>query len=387
MKKTITILTVLLLLPIFTLGESGREAVDANKAAESRKAEETPAVKTPAISKIDKPIVLDTDADFLLKPPPPADPQRYRVWRETARINVGQSHLSTAEITHDEKYLLAMSELEATVRVYLADTKKLVGNFKVPGFEYMAFERGEVVLWPETTGDPIFLVGNNMGLNLFSGLTGDPVAHLDDSPVWHMRWSPDGRILICVLSDIDTQTSILTLFKRVDPNSLTKIETVKFKNRIDGFSLSRDNRYLAVTLYPSDRVELIDLHSGGVLWSIPAPTYSNPVDISPDGRTVAVGGQYLLLIDAKKPSHTSTYKDFQNNIHNVRFSPSGDAVAVSSYDGHVRIVSTDMTSSTAALIKDLRHAGDSNVYSLVFGGNGSFLISSSGDRTIRFWGK
>ncbi|MBN1572861.1 MAG: hypothetical protein JW984_06645 [Deltaproteobacteria bacterium] len=397
MKKIIAISAVLLFLPISIFGESGKKASEFNKTIELKIAKQMvddssyqkkePLETKPAISKIDRPIILDTDADFLSEPLPSADPQRYKGWRETAKINVGQSHLSTADLTGDGRYLLAMSEMEATVRVYLANTKKLIGNFKVPGFEYGSFDRGEVVLWPETGGGPTFLVGNEVGLNLFSGLTGDLVTHLDGSPVWHMRWSPDGRILICVLSDISTQTSVLTLFKRVDPNSLKRIETIKFKNRVNGFALSRDNRYMAVTFYPSDLVELIDLHKGGAVWSIPAPTFSRPVDISLDGRKVAVGGQYLILIDAENPSHISTYKDFQNNLHNVRFSPSGDAVAVSSYDGHVRIISTDMGSSNAALIKDLRHAGTSNVYSLVFGGDGAFLISSSGDKTIRFWGK
>ncbi len=386
MKKKITILTMLLLLTISIFGESGKGEGEVNKTVESRTGKDTIGT-APAISKIGRPIILETDTDFLSEPLPPADPQRYRRWRGTAKINVGQSHLSTADLTGDGRYLLAMSEMEATVRVYLVKTKKLIGNFKVPGFEYSSFNRGEVLLWPGTGGEPMFISGNEVGLNLFNGLTGDLVAHISDSPVWHMRWSPDGRILICVLSNTINQTSVLTLFARVDPKSLVKIETVKFENRVDGLSLSRDNRYLAVTLYPSNHVELIDLHSGGAVWSIPIPTYIRPVDISPDGRTVAVGGQYLILIDADNPYHISTYRDFQNNIHNVRFSPSGDAVAVSSYDGHVRIVSTDMALSDAALIKDMRHAGTSNVYSLVFGGNGSFLISSSGDRTIRFWGE
>jgi WD40 repeat protein len=144
---------------------------------------------------------------------------------------------------------------------------------------------------------------------------------------------------------------------------------------------------MAVTLYPSDRVELIELRAGEVVWSVPSPRYSNTIDISPDGRIVAVGGEFLSLIDADNPLRSSTYRDFANNIHTVRFSPSGDAVAVSSYDGHIRIISTDMKTPDATLIKVLRHAGDSSVYSLVFGRDGSFLISSSGDRTIRFWGK
>ena len=357
--------------PIIAAGKSGQDPPEPNY-------KET---------KIDQPVILDIDDDFLSQPLPPANPDLYKQWKEKALINVGEGYLTTMDLTGDGQYILAMSQSEATARVYLRETRKLIGNFQIPGFRRDSFDRGDIIFWPGTNDEPMFLAGNTVGLNLFDALTGNLVAHLHDSPVWSMRWSPDGRILICVVSDIDTQTSKLTFFKRISPQSLEEIKTIPFENRVDGFVLTRDNRFMAVTLYPSDQVELIDLHTGEVVWSIPAPEYASTVDISPDGRIVAVGGGSLSLIDINNPLHCSTYRDFQNNIDCVRFSPSGDAVAVSSYDGHIRIISTEMKTSDATLIKDLRHAGISNVYSLVFGRDGSFLVSSSGDRTIRFWGK
>ena len=52
---------------------------------------------------------------------------------------------------------------------------------------------------------------------------------------------------------------------------------------------------------------------------------------------------------------------FGNNIHRVRFSPSGDALAVSSYEGKVRVFDATTKGPTLPLRKLLRHSGTANV--------------------------
>lgn len=341
----------------------------------------------PAPAEPANPLALELPAyeGFARLPLPEADPQRYRRWRQRGRIQVGQTHLSSADLLDGERLLLAMSSAEATVRVYDRASRKLLGNYPIPGFG--RFDRGDLAAWPGTGHEPLFLFGKQDGLWLYSAGTGAPIVRLDDTPVWQLRWSPDGRVLVADLSDIGTQTSRLTFFHRTGPQELTRLAAIDFSERVDAFALSRDNRHLVVIYYPSDTMELIDLHTGATLWRVPTPEFGGDVALSPRGDAVAMGGAGLLLVNAANPSERTVYTKFGNNIGRVRFSPSGDAIVTSSYDGRVRIFGYAVHPPRLELIKTLSHAGSSNVYELRFFDGGKGLISTSGDRSIRYWGK
>lgn len=332
-------------------------------------------------------VPLETDPEFVGRMLPAEDPGRYRKWRQKGKIRVGHTHLDTAELSPDGAYLLVMSGMESTIRIYERATKRRVGNYSVPGFSPGSFERGDVLFWPSMIRGYAFLIGNTRGLNLYSTLTGEHLETLDDRQVWDMRWSPDGRYLVCNLSDIGTQTSRLTFFEIGPEGDLAEIRSVAMEERVDDWALSPDNTLMAVTYYPSDTLELVDLRTGTVMWTVSAPRYSNSIDFSPDGRKIAIGGNHLVVMDRDDPTRHGVYERFNNNIHRVRFSPSGDVVATSAYDGHVRIVSVEPVKGKLELIKDLRHGGTANVYTVVFLEDGSGLISTSGDKTVRYWGK
>jgi WD40 repeat protein len=329
---------------------------------------------------------LPIDPEYLGIGLPPVDPGRYRKWKQKGRIRVGQTHLSSAALTgRGDSVLLAMSGAEATVRVYERESRRLLANHAIPG--YGQFDRGDLTGWPDPSGEALFLFGKADGLWLFHAGSGEPLARLDETPVWQLRWSPDERILVAGLSRIPGQTSDLTFFHRTGPRTLEQLGTIAFGERVDGWALTRDNRYLVVIFYPSDTVELIDLHTGESRWRSSAPKFHGDVAISPDGRTVAVGGESLLLLDVGDPSRRVYFAEFGNNIGRVLFSPSGDAVVTSSYDGRVRIFEHDISAQRIKLVKKLKHAGQSNVYELLFHDGGVGLISTSGDRTIRYWGR
>jgi WD40 repeat protein len=332
-------------------------------------------------------IFLEPDYEGLSQPPPAKAPERYRKWREKARIAVGRSHLDAAMASPDESLLLVMSDMEATIRIYDRQSGALLGNYAVDGFSSGSFERGDVLFWPDLERGQAFLVGSLRGIALYSATTGERLAMLSERPVWSMRWSPDRRFLLCTESNIATQTSVLTIFRRGAGPALEEVRSVQLDARLDGWALSRDNRFLAATYYPSDTLELVDLHTGEILWRVQAPRYSSSVDISPDGTRVAIGGDRAVVFDRADPTRRATYEKFGNNIHEVRFSPSGDAIAASSYDGHVRILSADPAAKALKLLKDLRHGGTANVYSLEFLRGGDGLLSSSGDETVRIWGR
>jgi WD40 repeat protein len=332
-------------------------------------------------------VVLEVEPGFLDRPLPAANSKRYGRWREKGRIKVGKSHLDVAMTSPDERFLIVRSQAEGTVRIYARKSRKLVGNYKVAGFSSGAFERGTVTRWPGTEHGDAFLVGNTRGLRLYSMLDGRQLEVLDKAPVWDMHWSADGRTLVAKLSVIASQTSTLTFFHRTDRGGLDLIKRVEMPERVDELALSRDSSLMAIVNYPSDTVELIDLRTGETRWREGTPDYTSSVDISPDGTRVAVGGAKVVLYDLTNPKQRSSYAKFGNNVDQVRFSPSGDALAASAYDGHLRILSATVTGKSLALRKDLRHSGSANVYAVTFLADGSGLMSSSGDKTVRIWGK
>jgi len=349
-----------------------------------------PAVEEPsAVAEPANPHALELPMDerFLGLGLPPIDTARYRKWRQLAKIRVGQTHLGHAALTgRGRDVLLALSEAEATVRVYDRETRRLLANHAIPG--YGRFDRGDLAGWPDRGDDgAAFLFGKQDGLWLFDCGTGGALARFDDQPVWQLRWSPDGNVLVAGASDIGSQTSTLAFYRADGPLNLTRLGTIAFGERVDAWALSRDNRFLAVIYYPSDTVELIELRSGRTILRAPAPEYAGDVALSPDGRLVAVGGADLRLIDIEEPSRRAIQGGFGNNIGRVRFSPSGDAVATSSYDGKIRIFGVNPAGQRLTLLKTLEHSGSSNVYELLFTDGGVGLISTSGDRTIRFWGR
>jgi WD40 repeat protein len=327
---------------------------------------------------------LPVDDGFVLAPLPAVDPERYREWSNRGEIRVGKSHLYHADLLDGERLLLAMSSEEGSVRVYERSTRELLGNFAIPGLG--RFEGGAVASWPDSGDEPLFLFGKSDGLWLFSAASGERVALLDEGPVGALRWSPDRRILMTVISETSTQISTMVFFVRSARRALERLATIPFPERVDAWSLSRDNRFLAVLYYPSDTMELVDLHAGEPLFRVPTPEFGGDVMISPDGRSIAMGGAGLLLVDASDPSRRTLYSRFANNIGRVRFSPSADAIVTSSYDGKIRIFGYDLSWPRLELKKTLSHAGSANVYELLFFDRGAGLISTSGDQTIRYWG-
>lgn len=328
-------------------------------------------------------LVLPSDAAFVQARLPAADAERYRGLRQQRRIWVGQSHLSEAAFTANEDWIVAKSDNEARVRVY--DRRgRLLANHELG---LARFDSGALSAWPAPIGElepgdqAAFVLGGSSGIGLYAAKSG-LYRQLSPVAVDALRWSPDATLLVA-RTQVRSEGSALLFFRRGAGAVLEGLRGLAFPGRVEGWDLSRDNRFLSLSLYPQQQVWLVDLHSGDLLAKVAAPNYARDVSLSPDGRWLAVGGQGLLLVDLSNPARRAFYSHFYNNIHCVRFSPAGDVVATSSYDGRIRLFAIDPAGPELRLLQTLRHDGNANVYSIEFSKRGDSLLSASGDQTLR----
>jgi WD domain, G-beta repeat len=329
---------------------------------------------------------LPFDEVLLKRQLPARSADRYPAFRERKVARVGHGYLYDAQYLPGDESVVVSSAEEKAFRVY-GHGAKLQANVPIPGsadFEALA------IPWPPSAESVV--IASEAGVARVSARTGDVEAKLSERAAHRLRWSDDGQVLIAVESKIPEQTSVLRLFVRQGDVVSLRAE-MSFPERVDGIALSRDNRLLAVSEYPSDTLRVIDLRSGQNVVRSRAPKYVSSLDFSPDGRWLAVGGEALVVLDLVHPDRTAHYGYLYNNINTVRFSPSGDAVLASSYDGRIRILALDGAREdgtfagppTLRLVRELRHSGSANVYGFDVRSDGDEVVSASGDQTVRWF--
>lgn len=372
-------------------GASNARVATVKPPASAASPHEAPAPVVADAPRASSPIARDdaslppVDEAFLSAPLPDAGPP-LATFRETSRITVGKGYLYDVALL-PEGLVATFSDEDGKVRVYDLRHARLVATFAVPGFA--RFAGGAIAAFPGER--PRIVAASKAGLFLVDARTGAVEARVSAEPFRHVRFSPDERVLVAVQSfgiGGPSQNSKLSFFER-QGSELRLVRTMPFGERVDGVDLSRDHRLLAVTLYPSNSLQVLDLakpEGERERFRVQGPRYASDCSFSPDGRLVAVGGQGVLVVDLVNSDRRAFYGKFKNNVGRVRFSPSGDALVASSYDSRLRafaVEGPDTQGLRLSLLKELRHADGANVYGFAFTADGASLVSGSGDRTLR----
>ncbi len=301
-------------------------------------------------------------------------------FRPLRTIPFGKSHLTFAELGPGGDWLVAASEAEGVLRHYDAASGKLLAELQVPGFE--AYGRSAFLSWPLAQERPVVLEVSDRG-HVLLDVAGGTVVPLDDASGWALRLSQSERFVGSAVARLPAQTSSLRFARPVAKPGLEPVLTLELSERADDWVLVRGERVLALLYYPSEQIELLDLVERRVMGVLPAPKYASSIDVTPDERLLAVGGEALWLYDLRTGERVSTDERFDNNIGRVRFSPSGDRLVVTAYDGKAR--SYTMTDDRLGERQLLAHRGTANVYAASFSRDGRRLVTSSGDQTVKVW--
>jgi WD40 repeat protein len=302
-------------------------------------------------------------------------------WRLEKTISVGKGYLYKAAFSRDEQSVFVLSQQDGVFRQYALKTGHLLQQ--VPLNDFKEFE---AVDFAPHTHENVFII-RDQGLSTLNLSTGKIITVLGlDGGDQIEELAPPG---LFALSNrrIEPQSGTVTLVW-MDGGAPTEALRILSDERPDGVALSSDGRYLALNVYPSNYVYLTDLVARRLVHRLSPPQWGASVAFSPDGQLLALGGAELHVHDTTTGALVARDTGYGNNIGNLRFTPQGDLLLTSAFDGKARsyvLGSTPIRDLRTP--QTLRHRGSANVYGLGLAHDGRKLATSSGDTTVKIWAR
>jgi WD40 repeat protein len=192
-----------------------------------------------------------------------------------------------------------------------------------------------------------------------------------NTPVWHVAFSPDGRELWTVRGDRYGRYETAT--GRALPNPITPDDG----SSQYGLDFSPDGMIIATsdqnsaTLWRSDGQRLYDLPHGDRVWD---------VVFSPDGRLLATasddGRARLWTVTGQL---VATFPADRSALRSIAFSPDGRLLTTASQDGTVKFWQWQHP------LHQMLTAHQSSIDRVVWWTDGSGFVTGSRDRTVKIW--
>lgn len=305
-------------------------------------------------------------------------------WRLTRSINVNEGYLFKVLLTANEQEVVTLSTDSGTIYHYDITTGKLLNKISIPNFT--RFEDVDFTVIKEIRERSQLLISRESGASLLDLQSGRFDA-LTDIPAGNgVSQTATFGLYETSIRRIDPQSGQLS-FYWLDGSLALRADC---RERPEGVSLSRDGKWLAVSYYPADIAQVLDLERKELIAEFNMPRFGGSVALSPDKSLIALGGEHLELRRVSDLSLVGQDLSFKNNIHDIQFSPDADLLLVSAYDGKIRSYALPLDLSTLQALPTpqlLNHKYMTNVYGLALSNDGRQLISASGDQTIKIWSR
>jgi len=311
------------------------------------------------------------------EPAPSAPPQ----WTLQKSIWVGQGYLYHAAFTPGAKSVVTLSNQSGVIYHYDLGGK-LLSETALP--EYREFDDAGFIPMLELNDPPQLFLTRPHGTSVVDLSSGRIESLAESAPGTDIAHSGRPGLYGVSYRSTNPQSGMLVLQWLSGEIAFR----AACAHRPDAWALSPDGKHLAISYYPANHVEIVDLQNRTLVGTLPLPKWGGAIDISPDGRFIALGGEKLIV--AAFPSGEIIAEDtkYGNNINTVRFTPQGDLLLTSAYDGKARsyLLPPDLAETKKLPApQSLPHSGTANVYALGLTPDGRMLVTSSGDKTIKIW--
>jgi serine/threonine protein kinase/WD40 repeat protein len=212
-----------------------------------------------------------------------------------------------------------------------------------------------------------------------------PVPELNYYP-WTQDVSPDGRLLI---------RSFRASGKRGDT-----VEMLDLPRGVVVTNFSPPGVILAVRFTPDGKTVLATEGFGQLHWwsvagdrleplrTVQVGQANRALALSPDGRTVAVGGfSRIVLVDYQTGAIRRHLFGHAHEITSVAFSPDGETLASCSLDGTIKLWNLRVMQEVCTITFDVQHAlgKEIGVQGVAFAPDGNSLWAFSRSGVLKYW--